>query len=138
GTIKMRAVYEIEQDEKRDRERIIIRELPYQVNKARLIERIADLVKEKKIEGISDIRDESDREEKVRILIEVKRDAIAQIVVNNLFQQTQLESSFGITLLAIDGGVPRVLNLKEMLERFVAHRRDVVTRRTRFDLRKAE
>ena len=138
GMIRLRAVYEIERDEKRDRESIVVRELPYQVNKARLIERIAELVKEKKIEGISDIRDESDREEKVRIVVEVKRDAIAQIVVNNLFQQTALETTFGVTMLAIDGGVPRVLNLKEMLERFVAHRRDVVTRRTRYDLRKAE
>jgi len=138
GTIRVRAVYEIEQYDKGNRERIIIRELPYQVNKARLIERIAELVKEKKIEGIADIRDESDREEKVRVVVEVKRDAIAQIVVNNLFQQTQLETTFGITMLAIDGGAPKLLNLKEMLERFVAHRRDVVTRRTRFDLRKAE
>ncbi|WP_082343319.1 DNA gyrase subunit A [Vulgatibacter incomptus] len=138
GSIRVRAKYEIERDEKRDRETIIIRELPYQVNKARLIERIAELVKEKKIEGISDIRDESDREEKVRIVIEVKRDAIGQIVVNNLFQQTSLESTFGVTMLAIDGNVPRILNLKEMLERFVAHRRDVVTRRTKYELRKAE
>ncbi|HWV37683.1 MAG TPA: DNA gyrase subunit A [Vulgatibacter sp.] len=138
GSIRLRAKYEIERDEKRDRETIIIRELPYQVNKARLIERIAELVKEKKIEGISDIRDESDREEKVRIVIEVKRDAIGQIVVNNLFQQTALESSFGVTLLAIDGNVPKVMNLKQMLERFIAHRRDVVTRRTKYELRKAE
>lgn len=138
GTIKLRAVYEIERDEKRDRESIVIRELPYQVNKARLIERIAELVKEKRIEGIADLRDESDREEKVRIVVELKRDAIGQIVVNNLFQQTQLETSFGIILLAIDNGVPKLLSLKEMLQRFISHRRDVVTRRTRYDLRKAE
>ena len=138
GSIRIRAKYEIERDEKRDRETIIIRELPYQVNKARLIERIAELVKDKKIEGISDIRDESDREEKVRVVIEVKRDAIGQIVVNNLFQQTALETTFGVTLLAIDGSVPKVMNLKEMLERFIAHRRDVVTRRTKYELRKAE
>ena len=138
GSIRVRAKYEIERDEKRDRETIIIQELPYQVNKARLIERIADMVKEKKIEGISDIRDESDREEKVRIVIEVRRDAIGQIVVNNLFQQTALESTFGVILLAIDGSVPKIMNLKEVLERFISHRRDVVTRRTRFELRKAE
>ena len=138
GSIRVRAKYEIERDEKRDRETIIVNELPYQVNKARLIERIAELVKDKKVEGISDIRDESDREEKVRIVIEVKRDAIGQIVVNNLFQQTNLETTFGVTLLAIDGNVPKVMNLKEMLERFIAHRRDVVTRRTKYELRKAE
>ncbi|WP_373046639.1 DNA gyrase subunit A [Vulgatibacter sp.] len=138
GSIRLRAVYEIEEYDKGNRERIIVRELPYQVNKARLIERIAELVKDKKIEGISDIRDESDREEKVRIVVEVKRDAMAQVVVNNLFQQTSLETTFGVTMLAIDGGVPKVLTLKEMLERFIAHRRDVVTRRTRYDLRKAE
>lgn len=138
GSIRMRAKYDIERDEKRDRETIIVREIPYQVNKSRLIERIAELVKDKKIEGISDIRDESDREEKVRIVIEVRRDAIGQIVVNNLFQQTALETTFGVIMLAIDNGAPKVLNLKQVIERFIAHRRDVVTRRTRFELRKAE
>lgn len=138
GSIRMRAKYDIELDEKRDRETIIIREIPYQVNKARLIERIAELIREKRLEGISDLRDESDREEQVRIVIEVKRDSMAQIVINNLFQQTALESTFGVTMLAIDGGAPRLLDLKQMLDRFVSHRRDVVTRRTRFDLRKAE
>jgi DNA gyrase subunit A len=138
GTIKVRAKYEIERDEKRDRESIVVHEIPYQVNKARLIERIAELVKEKKIEGISDIRDESDREQQVRIVIEVKRDAIGQVVVNNLFEHTGMEQSFGIILLGIDGGQPRVMGLKPLLERFIAHRRDVVTRRTRYELRKAE
>lgn len=138
GSIRIRAKYEIEVDEKRDRETIVIKEIPYQVNKARLIERIAELIREKRIEGIADLRDESDREEPVRIVIEVKRDAMAQIVVNNLFQQTALESTFGVMMLAIDGGAPRLLDLKQMLDRFVSHRRDVVTRRTRYDLRKAE
>ena len=138
GTIKVRAKYEIERDEKRDRESIVVHEIPYQVNKARLIERIAELVKEKKIEGISDIRDESDREQMVRIVVEVKRDAIAQVVVNNLFEHTAMEQSFGIILLGIDGGQPKVLGLKPLLERFISHRRDVVTRRTRYELRKAE
>nr|PZM94066.1 MAG: DNA gyrase subunit A [Pseudomonadota bacterium] len=138
GSIRVRAKYRIEVDEKRDRETIVIEELPYQVNKARLIERIAELIREKKIEGIADLRDESDREEPVRIVVEVKRDAMAQIVVNNLFSQTALESTFGVTMLAIDGGVPRLLDLKQLLDRFVSHRREVVTRRTRHDLRKAE
>ena len=138
GSLTIRSRYEIERDEKRDREAIVVSEIPYQVNKAKLIERIAELVKDKKLEGISDIRDESDREKAVRIVIEVKRDAIAQVVVNNLFQQTAMETTFGVILLAIDGGAPKVLGLKELLERFISHRRDVVTRRTRFELRKAE
>ncbi len=138
GSITIRAKYSIERDDKRDREAIIVSELPYQVNKAKLIERIADLVKDKEIEGISDVRDESDREEAVRVVIEIKRDAMAQVVINNLFQRTSLETTFGIILLAIDGGVPKTLGLKELLERFVSHRREVVTRRTRYELRKAE
>ena len=120
-----------------ERETIVVTEIPYQVNKARLIEQIAELVRDKKLEGISDIRDESDRDG-MRIVIELKRDAMAEVVLNNLFANTPLQTTFGIIMLAIDDGQPRTLNLKEMLERFVAHRREVVTRRSRFELRKAE
>ncbi|HEY6105235.1 MAG TPA: DNA gyrase C-terminal beta-propeller domain-containing protein, partial [Anaeromyxobacteraceae bacterium] len=111
-------------------------EIPYQVNKARLIERIAELARDRKIEGIADLRDESSREG-MRIVVELKRDAVAQVVLNNLYQHTDLQTSFGVTLLAIDAGQPRILDLKSLLERFVAHRRDVVTRRTRFELKQA-
>jgi DNA gyrase subunit A len=137
GQIIMRARTEVEVQKKTERENIIVTEIPYQVNKARLIERIAELVRDKKIDGISDIRDESDRHG-MRIVIELKRDAITGVVLNNLFAQTPMQSSFGVVLLAIDGGQPRTLNLKELIERFIAHRRDVVTRRSRFELRKAE
>lgn len=136
GKIKQRAVARIEPF-KKNRERIIITEIPYQVNKARVIEKIADLVKEKKIEGISDIRDESDRKG-MRIVIEIKRDANANIVLNNLYKQTQLENTFGIINLALVGGVPKVLNLKELIEHYIDHQRDVVTRRTEFDLDKTK
>ncbi|NMO17710.1 DNA gyrase subunit A [Pyxidicoccus fallax] len=136
GQITIRARSEIETSKRADREAIIFTEIPYQVNKARLIEKIADLVREKKLEGISDIRDESDRQG-MRIVIELKRDAIAQVVLNNLYQMTPLETTFGAVMLAIDGGQPRTLNLKELLDRFIAHRRDVVTRRSRYELRKA-
>ncbi len=104
------------------------------MNKARLIEKIADLVREKKLEGISDIRDESDRQG-MRIVIELKRDAISSVVLNNLYATTPLQTTFGVVMLAIDGGQPRTLTLKEMLERFIAHRRDVVTRRSRYELK---
>src|SRR5215218_4073925 len=137
GAITLRARTEIETSKKGDREAIIITEIPYQVNKARLIEKIAELVREKKLEGISDIRDESDRQG-MRVVIELKRDAMAEIVLNNLFANTPLETTFGAVMLAIDGGQPRTLTLKEILERFVSHRRDVVTRRSRFELKKAE
>ena len=136
GQVTIRARSDIEASKKGDREAIIFTEIPYQVNKARLIEKIAELVREKKLEGISDIRDESDRQG-MRIVIELKRDAIAQVVLNNLYAMTSLETTFGAVMLAIDGGQPRTLNLKEMLDRFVAHRRDVVTRRSRYELRKA-
>jgi DNA gyrase subunit A len=136
GTITIRARVEIEVHPKTDRETIVVTEIPYQVNKAKLVEHIADLVREKKLEGISDLRDESSREG-MRVVIELKRDAVAQVVLNNLYAHTALQSGFGVTLLSIDGGQPRILNLKELLERFLAHRRDVVTRRTRFELRKA-
>jgi DNA gyrase subunit A len=137
GQISMRARTEIEVHKKTERETIVVTEIPYQVNKARLIERIADLIREKKIEGISDIRDESDREG-MRIAIELKRDAISAVVLNNLYALTPMQATFGVVMLAIDGGQPRTLTLKEMLERFISHRRDVVTRRSRFELRKAE
>ncbi|MFY0526149.1 DNA gyrase subunit A [Archangium gephyra] len=136
GQITLRARTEIETSKKGDRESIIVTEIPYQVNKARLIEKIADLVREKKLEGISDIRDESDRQG-MRIVIELKRDAMSAVVLNNLFANTPLETTFGAVMLAIDAGQPRTLTLKELLERFISHRRDVVTRRSRYELRKA-
>jgi DNA gyrase subunit A len=136
GQITLRGKTEIEQSKKGDREAIIITEIPYQVNKARLIEKIADLVREKKLEGISDIRDESDRQG-MRVVIELKRDAISGVVLNNLYANTPLETTFGAVMLAIDGGQPRTLTLKELLDRFIAHRRDVITRRSRFELKKA-
>ena len=135
GKIKQRAVARIEPF-KKNRERIIISEIPYQVNKARLIEKIADLVKEKRIDGISDIRDESDRKG-MRIVVEIKRDSNANIVLNNLYKYTQLENTFGIINLALVGGEPKILNLKELIEYYVDHQKEVVTRRTNFDLSKA-
>ena len=136
GRIYVRAKAEIEVDEKTNREAIIVTELPYMVNKARLIEKIAELVKEKKLEGISELRDESDKDG-MRVFIEVRRDAAADVVLNNLYQQTPMESVFGINMVCLLDGRPRLLNLKEMLEAFVRHRREVVTRRTIFELRKA-
>ncbi len=135
GRVLMRARAEVE-TEANGRETIIVTELPYQVNKARLIEKIAELVKEKKIEGISELRDESDKDG-MRIVIEVRRDAMADVVLNNLYQQTQLQSVFGINMVALLDGQPRLLNLKQVLEAFIRHRREVVVRRTIFDLRKA-
>ena len=137
GHLKVRARAEIVVHEKTERESIVIDEIPYQVNKARLIEHMADLVREKRLEGISDIRDESDRQG-MRIVIDLKRDAMGTVVLNNLFALTQLQVTFGVIMLAIDHGQPRTLSLKEILERFIAHRREVVTRRSRFELRKAE
>jgi DNA gyrase subunit A len=135
GRILVRARTEIE-TEANGRETILVHELPYQVNKARLIEKIAELVKEKKLEGISELRDESDKDG-MRIVIEVRRDAMADVVLNNLFLQTQLQVTFGINMVALLDGQPRLLNLKEILEAFIRHRREVVTRRTIFELRKA-
>ncbi|MDE2496569.1 MAG: DNA gyrase subunit A, partial [Xanthomonadaceae bacterium] len=135
GRVLVRAKTEIETNE-HGHEAIIATELPYQVNKARLIEKIAELVKEKKVEGISGLRDESDKDG-MRVVIEVRRDAAADVVLNNLFQQTQLQVTFGINMVALVDGQPRLLNLKEILEHFIRHRREVVTRRTIFDLRKA-
>ncbi|MGH8525894.1 MAG: DNA gyrase subunit A, partial [Gammaproteobacteria bacterium] len=119
-----------------ERDAIVITEIPFQVNKARLIERIAELVNEKKLEGVSDLRDESDRTG-MRIVVELKRDAVPQVVLNKLYKLTPMQSSFGVINLAIVNGQPRVLNLKQMLEAFLRHRREVVTRRTVFSLRKA-
>lgn len=135
GKIYIRAKADIETDDK-GRESIIVHEIPYQVNKARLIEKIAELVKEKKIEGISGLRDESDKDG-MRIVIEIKRDAVGEIVLNNLYALTQLQVTFGINIVALDHGQPKLLNLKELIEAFVLHRREVVTRRTIYELRKA-
>jgi len=136
GHIKVRAKARVER-EHRGGENIIITELPYQVNKARLIEKIAELVREKMIEGISGLRDESDRDG-IRIVIELKRGEIAQVVLNNLYKHTQIETTFGVILLALVNGQPKILTLKRLLNLFLQHRRDVVLRRTRFELRKAE
>jgi DNA gyrase subunit A len=135
GRVLVRAKTEVETNA-HGHEVIVATEIPYQVNKARLIEKIAELVKEKKIEGISGLRDESDKDG-MRIVIEVRKDAMADVVLNNLFQQTQLQVTFGINMVALVDGQPRLLNLKELLEHFIRHRREVVTRRTIFDLRKA-
>jgi DNA gyrase subunit A len=137
GLVRMRARANIERNERTDREAIVIVELPYQVNKAKLVEKIAGLVKDKVIEGISDLRDESDREG-MRVVIELKRDAIGRVVLNKLFAHTPMQSTFGVNMLAIVNGQPKVLGLKDVLRCFVDHRRDVVTRRTAFELRKAE
>ena len=136
GRIYVRAKAEIERDDKTGRETIIIHEIPYQLNKARLIERIAELVKEKKIEGISELRDESDKDG-LRVVIELKRGEMGDVVLNNLYAQTQLQSVFGINIVALVDDQPRTLNLKELLEAFLRHRREVVTRRTIYLLRKA-
>jgi DNA gyrase subunit A len=137
GAVLMRAKTEVETSKKGDRTSIIVTAIPYQVNKAKLIERIADLVREKTIEGIADLRDESDRDG-MRIVIELKRAEVPEVILNNLYKHTPMQSSFGVTLLAIVGGRPRVLGLLELVETFVEFRRDVVRRRTEFELRKAE
>ena len=136
GKVKVRSRAVIEELPK-GRQQIVVTEIPYQVNKARLVERIAELVKEKKLEGISDLRDESNRNG-MRIVIELKRDANANIVLNNLYKHSQMEDTFSIIMLALVNGVPKVLNLKEMLHHYVEHQKDVVTRRTKFELNKAE
>ena len=137
GKITVRAETEIE-EMPGNRQRIVVSSLPYQVNKAKLIENIADLVKDKRIEGISEIRDESDREEKVRVVIELKRDARPQVILNQLFKHTQMQDTFGIINLALVNGEPKILTLKECLEVFINHRKEVVVRRTKFELDKAE
>ena len=135
GRVHVRARCEIESDAK-GRERIIVHELPYQVNKARLIEKMAELIKDKKIGGISELRDESDKEG-LRVVIEIKRDDSADVVLNNLYQHTALQTVFGVNMVALDDGQPRLLTLKQVLEAFLRHRREVVTRRTVYELRKA-
>ena len=137
GTIQIRAKLFTETVKRTGREQIIVREIPYMVNKARLIEHIAGLVQEKKIEGISDLRDESDREG-MRIVIELKRDAVPDVLINQLYKHTSLQESFGVNMLAIDDGRPRLLNLKDALKAFLDHRKEVITRRTAYNLRKAE
>ncbi len=136
GRVPIRARTKIEQIDKRGKEAIIVTELPYQVNKARLIEKIAELVREKRIEGITELRDESDKDG-MRIVIELRRGEMTEVVINNLYKQTQMESVFGINMVALRDGQPRLLNLKEILDSFIKHRREVVTRRTIFNLRKA-
>ena len=136
GKVRLRAVAEIEENEK-GRDKIIVSEIPYQVNKARLIEKIADHVRDKKIEGIADLRDESDRDG-MRIVIELKRDANPNIVLNNLYKHTQMQTTFGIIMLALVNNEPRVLNLKQMLTYYIAHQKEIIVRRTEFDLKKAE
>ena len=137
GKITVRGEAEIEEGNN-NRQRIIVSSLPYQVNKAKLIENIANLVREKRIEGISDLRDESDREHRVRIVIELKRDANPQVVLNQLYKNTQMQDTFGIIMLALVNGEPKILTLRQCLDYYIEHREDVVIRRTKFELDKAE
>lgn len=137
GIVHMRARALVEKDRRTGREKIVITEVPYQVNKARLIEKIAELVKTRKIEGISDLRDESDRDG-VRAVIELKKDVIPEVILNQLYKMTAMQTSFGIIMLAIVNGQPRVLSLREVLELFIDHRKEIVTKRCIFELRKAE
>ncbi|ENV46638.1 DNA gyrase, A subunit [Acinetobacter brisouii CIP 110357] len=136
GRLHIRGKYHFEEDEKTNRTTIVFTEIPYQVNKARVIERIAELVKEKKLEGISELRDESDKDG-MRIAIDLKRGENAEVVVNNLFLNTQLENSFSINMVCLDNGQPKLMNLKDIIAAFIRHRQEVVTRRTMFELRKA-
>ena len=137
GRIIVRARAQVEEKESSGRSQIVVTEIPYMVNKARLIELIAQLVREKKLEGISDLRDESDRDG-MRMVIELKRDAVPLVVLNNLYKHTAMQTTFGAIMLALVDGVPKVMNLKELLQRFIDHRHTVITRRTQFDLTKAE
>jgi DNA gyrase subunit A len=136
GKIKIRARADIEVHETTGKETIVVHELPYQVNKARLIEKMAELVKEKRLEGISALRDESDKDG-MRMVIEIKRGEVGEVVLNNLYKLTQMQVSFGLNMVALTNGQPKLFNIKEMLEEFILHRREVVTRRTIFELRKA-
>jgi len=138
GLLKLRAKVVVESEQRTDRERLIVTEIPFQVNKAKLIEKIAELIQEDRIKGISDLRDESSAREGVRIVIELKRGEIPLVVLNNLYKHTQLETTFGVIMLALVNNRPEVLNLKQILYYFIEHRREVVVRRTAFDLRKAE
>jgi DNA gyrase subunit A len=137
GIVQVRAKAEIETHARGERQSIVVTEIPYQVNKARLIERIAELIREKKIEGVSDLRDESDREG-IRIVLDIKRNDVPEIILNSLYKMTQMQTTFGIILLAIVDNQPKVLTLKELLYHFLNHRKTVIIRRTRYDLRKAE
>ena len=138
GSVVMRARASVEDIKgSQGREQIIVTEIPYQVNKAKLIERIADLVREKKIEGISDLRDESAQED-IRVVIELKKGENGEVILNNLYKLTQLQTSFGVNMVALVNGTPKVLNVKEVLEQFYIHRREVILRRTAYELRKAE
>ncbi|MDQ5987185.1 MAG: DNA gyrase subunit A [Syntrophus sp. SKADARSKE-3] len=137
GIIRIRARALIERNARSDRESIVVTELPYQVNKANLIEKISELVKEKKVEGISDLRDESDREG-IRVVIDLKKDEASSIVLNQLYKHTQMENTFGVIMLAIENNQPRVFNLKEVLVSFIGFRKQIITRRTRFELAKAK
>ena len=136
GRIYMRARSHVETDDRNGKDSIIVTELPYQVNKARLLEKIAELVKEKKLEGITELRDESDKDG-MRVVIELRRGEVPEVVLNNLYQQTAMQNVFGINMVALVEGQPRLLNIREVLQAFIGHRREVVTRRTLFDLRKA-
>ena len=136
GRLHIRGKYHFEEDQKTGRTTIVFTEIPYQVNKAKTIERIAELVKEKKLEGISELRDESDKEG-MRIAIDLKRGENAEVIVNNLFLNTQLENSFSINMVCLDNGQPKLMNLKDIIAAFIRHRQEVVTRRTMFELRKA-
>ena len=136
GRLHIRGKYHFEEDPKNGRITIVFTEIPYQVNKARTIERIAELVKEKKLEGISELRDESDKDG-MRIAIDLKRGENAEVIVNNLFQNTQLENSFSINMVCLDNGQPKLMNLKDIIAAFIRHRQEVVTRRTMYELRKA-
>jgi len=137
GIFQMRARALVEIDRRTSRESIVVNEIPYQVNKAKLIEKIAMLIKEKKIEGISDLRDESDRDG-MRIVIDLKRDTVAGVVLNQLYKMTMMQTSFGIIMLAIVGGQPKILSLRQVLDHFIDHRKEIVTRRCVFELKKAE
>ena len=136
GKVIMQAKADIPPDEKSSKKKIIVTELPYQVNKARLIEKIAELVRDKKLDGISELRDESDKDG-MRIVIEIKKSEIAEVILNNLYQQTQMRTSFGINMVALVEGEPRTVNLKDILLSFIEHRKEIVIRRTRYELKKA-
>ena len=138
GIIRIRAKVGVEKDKKTDSRTLVITELPYQVNKARLIEKIADLMSQKQIEGIRFVRDESDREQKVRIALGLKKDQIPEVIINQLYKHTQMQTSFGIIFIAVVNNRPELLSLKEILQHFILHRKDVITRRTQYDLKKAE
>ncbi len=137
GRIVVRARAQVEEKESSGRSQIVVTEIPYMVNKARLLEQIAELVRDKKLEGISDLRDESDRDG-MRIVVELKRDAVPLVVLNNLYKHTPMQTTFGAIMLALADGVPKVMNLRELLQRFIDHRHQVITRRTQFDLTRAE